>query len=101
MELVLAYLEEFQPELLDLAYQATACFEPHGRNEHTYARAVAAIVETSCEHEVVSLLSRLRERKIDSLTARQRFDLEQNAGVLVNAEHYYRTMVQGGPHAWN
>lgn len=101
MELVLAYLEEFQPNMLELAYQATACFEPHGHDEHNYARAVASIVDASCEHEVVTLLRRLREQEFAHTTPRQRFDLEQNANVLVNAEHYYRTMIQGGPHAWN
>ncbi len=101
MEMVLAYLEEFQPNMLDLAYQAAACFEPHGRDEHNYARAASSIVDTSCEHEVVTLLKRLREQELTSTTARQRFDLEQNANILVNAEHYYRTMVQGGAHSWN
>lgn len=100
MEMVIAYLEEFQPKMLDLAYQATTCFEPYGRNEQAYAQATS-IVGASCEHEVVTLLKRLRHRTIQQMTDRQRFDLEQNAAILVNAEHYYRTMIQGGPHAWN
>ena len=29
------------------------------------------------------------------------FDAEQNALVVKDAEHYYRTMVRGGPAAWN
>src|SRR5206468_8661081 len=30
-----------------------------------------------------------------------RFNTEQNALVVKNAEHYYRTMVEGGPESWN
>jgi erythromycin esterase-like protein len=30
-----------------------------------------------------------------------RFDADQNALVVRNAEHYYRTMIQGGPESWN
>src|SRR5204863_9633735 len=29
------------------------------------------------------------------------FNAEQNALVVKNAEHYYRTMVHGGPESWN
>jgi erythromycin esterase len=29
------------------------------------------------------------------------FDAEQNALVIRNAEHYYRTMIGGGPDSWN
>ena len=29
------------------------------------------------------------------------FNAEQNALVVKDAEHYYRTMVQGGPDSWN
>lgn len=29
------------------------------------------------------------------------FNVEQNAIVTVNAEKYYRAMIEGGPHSWN
>jgi erythromycin esterase-like protein len=29
------------------------------------------------------------------------FSAEQNALIAVNAEKYYRAMIQGGPHSWN
>ncbi|MBA2664581.1 MAG: erythromycin esterase family protein [Bradymonadaceae bacterium] len=101
MATVLAYLEERDPQALQAARLAAACFEPYGFDDQAYARATA-IVGASCEDEVVELMVRLRERSTRlSEEARERFDLEQNAQVMLNAERYYRTMVRGGPHAWN
>jgi len=60
-------------------------------------------VDASCEGEVVDLLAALR-RSAPSQAHDGReahFDAEQNAFVVKDAEHYYRTMVQGGPDSWN
>jgi erythromycin esterase len=60
-------------------------------------------VDQSCEDEVVDLLKEVRRnvpRHRDG-GFEERLDVEQNAVVVKNAEHYYRTMVQGGPDSWN
>src|SRR5262249_30048733 len=87
--------------------------------------------DASCEDEVVALLAELRRTAVGarspavgarspavgarSETAPQprgtapqppdgreaHFNAEQNDLVVKNAEHYYRTMVHGGPESWN
>ena len=98
---VVSYLERVAPDAVPAAWRAYRCFEPYGEDAREYARATA-FVPTSCEEEVVSLLSELRgrpDRYEDYPEAR--FAAEQNALVLKNAEAYYRTMVRGGAASWN
>ncbi len=101
LEAVIEYLERVDPDAVGAAKRAYNCFEPYGENAREYARATA-FVPTSCEEEVVGMLSELRGR----LTRHQddpeaRFDAEQNALVARDAEAYYRAMVRGGADSWN
>ncbi|MDP8952359.1 MAG: erythromycin esterase family protein [Actinomycetota bacterium] len=101
MEAVIAYLERVDPEAVDTARRAYKCFEPYGEDVREYARATA-MVPTSCEDEVVEMLSelsgRLPEYRDDP---ESRFNAEQNALVVKGAEQYYRTMVRGSSASWN
>jgi len=63
------------------------------------------LVPVSCEKDVIDLLveiqrkrGQLQQAKGDGEAA---FNAEQNAIVALNAERYYRAMVQGGPASWN
>lgn len=80
------------------ARRAHDCFDPYHDDAQDYARATA-LVPTSCEDEVVSMLGTLRAKapayREDGRDAY--FNAEQNALVARNAELYYRTMVRGGP----
>jgi erythromycin esterase-like protein len=98
---VLGYLGKRAPAALPAARHAFQCLEPFGENVQEYARATRW-VDASCEDEVVALLSELR-RTAHSYPrdGEAYFNAEQNALVVKNAEHYYRTMVQGGPKSWN
>jgi erythromycin esterase len=101
MEAVIKYLERVDPEAVDTARRAYKCFEPYGEDVREYARATA-FVPTSCEDEVVEMLSELGNRLPeyrDDLESR--FNAEQNALVVRDAERYYRAMVRGGSSAWN
>ena len=102
MHAVLEYLEKMDPELARNARRAYSCFEPYEEDAQEYARATY-LVPTSCENEAVQILSALRSRspefRDDGRDAY--FNAEQNALVARNAEHYYRTMVRGGPASWN
>lgn len=102
MEAVIAYLEREDPGAVQAARRAYQCFEPYSGDIREYARA-AALVPTSCEDEVVALLSELRSRtsRYEKDGREARFDAEQNALVARNAEAYYRTMVWGGGASWN
>ena len=101
MQSVIEYLERTDPGALPAARRAYKCFEPYGEDVREYARATA-FVPTSCEEEVVGLLSELRggvrEYRDDP---ESRFSAEQNALVVRGAEAYYRAMVRGGASSWN
>jgi erythromycin esterase-like protein len=99
---VLGYLGKHTPSALPVARRAFQCFEPFGEDVQEYARATRW-VDTSCEDEVVALLAELRRtaQPVRQGDSESQFNAEQNAFVVKNAEHYYRTMVQGGPESWN
>jgi len=99
---VLGYLGKNFPSALPAARRAFQCFEPYGEDVQEYARATRWI-DAACQDEVVALLGELRRtaRHASSGDRESRFNAEQNALVVKNAEHYYRTMVQGGPGSWN
>ena len=99
---VMGYLRKHDPAALPAARRAFGCFESYGEDAQEYARATRW-VGASCENEVVTLLSELRHaaRQYPDDGRESHFDAEQNALVVKNAEHYYRTMVHGGPESWN
>lgn len=102
LEVVIRYLLEHEHDAVDDAIAAYRCFEPFGEDPHEYAWATR-LVPTSCEDEVVRLLTRMLEDapRPGGVESEQRFDAEQNARVLVDAERYYRAMVRGGAGSWN
>jgi erythromycin esterase-like protein len=99
---VLGYLRKADPSLLPAARRALVCFQPYGEDVQQYARATA-LVPTSCEDEVVTLLKELRtrERQLSADGREEFFTAEQNALTVRNAEAYYRAMIRGGPDSWN
>lgn len=99
---VLGYLAKHDPSSLPAARRAFQCFESYGEDVQEYARATRW-VDASCEREVIELLAKLcRDVPTPSTDDREgRFNTEQNALVVKNAEHYYRTMIRGGPESWN
>jgi erythromycin esterase-like protein len=101
------YLTEHEPEALAAAKEAYRCFEPYGRNGQEYAWGTA-LVPKSCENEVVALLREMRQRITSSSVYKEMeddpeaaFNAEQNAWVVAEAEHYYRTMLRGSAASWN
>lgn len=104
---VMGYLHKAHPAALPAARRAFQCFEPYGEDVHDYARVTQWLNET-CEDEIVAMLSALRRVPADADRvpaatdgAEARFNAEQNARVVQNAEHYYRTMVRGDARSWN
>lgn len=90
---------------VEAAQRAFRCFEPYGNDPQEYAHAVAYVSE-DCENEVNQMLRALRQQvanqPTDGLPARElAFNADQNALVAVNAERYYRAMLQGGSASWN
>jgi erythromycin esterase-like protein len=103
MQLLIDWLREHEPEHVDAAVQAFACFEPYGKDGAEYAFA-SRFGPTSCEQAVVDLLRSMceeRGRKEYPGDPESRFSAEQNAAVVVDAERYYRAMVRGSAESWN
>jgi erythromycin esterase len=101
MEEIIEYLERVDPDTVETARRAYRCFEPYGEDVQEYARATA-FVPTSCEDEVVEMLSKLHEKLPEYRDdPESRFNAGQNALVVRNAERYYRAMVRGGSSSWN
>lgn len=102
MESIMKYLRKTDPSALKVAEKAYKCFEPYKENEgQSYAR-VSKFVPDLCQTEVVDLLKEIQQ-KLPTYNSDYEnvFNAEQNALIAVNAERYYRAMIEGGPHSWN
>jgi erythromycin esterase len=101
MHAVANYLEKTDGAAAAAARRAFDCFEPYSYEVEDYTRATAW-APASCEDEVVELLTRLRSQiALQPEDNEASFNAEQNALVVKNAEHYYRTMVRGNSTSWN
>ena len=102
MESIMQYLRKTDVAALQVAEEAYRCFEPYMKDEgNSYARALQFVPEL-CQNEVVGLLKKVQQRLPQYNTDYENvFSVEQNALISVNAEKYYRAMIQGGPHSWN
>jgi len=95
------YIEKNRPDALEAMHRAMRCFEPYREDPQAYAWSTA-LVPTSCENEVLSLLMKLREQSYPYTSDPEAgFNAEQNSWVTVGAERYYRTMMKGDAESWN
>src|SRR5262245_53569245 len=107
IEAVIRYLDVADPEAARRARQRYACFE-HGRDEaQLYGQLVDLGITPSCEEEALRQLLELRQRAAElarrdgRIPEDEHFFAEQNAGLVLNAEEYYRTMFRGRVSSWN
>lgn len=107
MRAVVDYLEQHNPAAAREARKNYGCFDQFGHDTDTYAWAAARLGDGTCEDAVARELVALRQRRAellqrDGMSASDEFFFaEQNARLAQNAEHYYRTMVQGRNASWN
>lgn len=107
IDAVLAYLEKIDPEGASRARSRYSCFDHFGDDTQAYGYATAFGLAESCEREVVSQLMELNRRAAelalrDGRVARDDyFFASQNARLVKNAEHYYRTMYRSDVSSWN
>ncbi|MCB0035215.1 MAG: erythromycin esterase family protein, partial [Anaerolineales bacterium] len=97
------YLEENEPQALLAAKEAFRCFEPFGEDGQAYAWGTSLVPET-CEDEVLDLLREIRFQTMNAIAdgdPEAALNAEQNAWVVAEAEHYYRTMLHGRAASWN
>lgn len=102
MESIMQYLKKTDPEALHVAEEAFACFEPYRKDEgRSYAHATRFVPDL-CTQEVLGLLKEIRIKLPQYNTDYENvFSAEQNALITVNAEKYYRAMLEGSSHSWN
>jgi protein-L-isoaspartate(D-aspartate) O-methyltransferase len=100
---VLAYLDEVDPEAGTVARRRYGLLTPWQRDPAAYGAAVLAGRYESSEAAVVAMLRELIARRLDYAVrdGARFFDAAQNARVVAGAERYYRAMYYGGAASWN
>jgi len=104
---VLAYLDKTDPDSAQRARRRYGCFDHFGSDPQEYGMRTALGLSASCESEAVAQLLELRERRTrlpdrsGLIASDERFQAEENARVVQNAEAYYRAMFQGSVASWN
>jgi erythromycin esterase-like protein len=104
---ILGYLDKVDPDAARRARFRYECFERFGEDSEVYGHATASRTAESCENEVVRQLVDIRSHALDYVALDGRralddfFSAEQNARLVQNAEHYYRSMYRGRPSSWN
>ena len=103
IEAIVDYLQIHDRTLLPSAKRAMGCFEPFGDEMGmAYARSLQRFLPKTCENEVVSLLSDIKNRAPSFNTDLEAaLNMEQNAHIAKNAEKYYRSMVSANQSSWN
>jgi len=107
MEAVVAYLDKVDPQAANRARKRYSCFDMYGEDVEAYGHATALHLVLSCENEVIAQLMELRRKaaeyaqKDGRLKEDDAFYAEENARLVRDAEHYYRTMYRGDVSSWN
>jgi erythromycin esterase-like protein len=107
IQAVLEYLDKVDPEAARRARYRYGCFEDFGEDAQAYGYAAGFGLAQSCQREVLEQLVELQRKaseyaRMDGRVAEDElFFAEQNARLIKNAEHYYRTMFSGRTSSWN
>jgi protein-L-isoaspartate(D-aspartate) O-methyltransferase len=103
MRAVVDYLEEKDPELADEARKRYECLSPYARNPAAYGRLAMSAGYAFCRDEVVAMLRKLFEERLDlaAKDGEEWLDAMANARLVKNAEAYYRVMYVGSEDSWN
>lgn len=86
-------LEKIDPLFADKVMRFYSCFDPYLHNEKAYVRSLFKYPE-GCETQVAEALFELFKKNVTDL------DILQNAKIVQQAEHYYRSMMTGED-SWN
>ena len=104
---VIDYLDTADPEAATRARSRYSCFDQFADDAQAYGYAVSLNDTESCEDDVVAQLLEV-QRHAAALTMKDGqlaedafFSAEQNARLVRNAEHYYRSMFRGRVSSWN
>ena len=116
MDAVIRYLEREDPVAARRARARYACFDDLADDPQAYGHAVTFGLRRDCERGVLQQLAELctaAAQRLDANAGRssgaagcaatddERFYAQQNARVVRDAEHYYRSMFGGRTDSWN
>ena len=107
MDAVIEYLERVDSAAAERAKERYGCFDHFGPDTDSYALAVGAGLNASCEQDVVDELIELQRHRAEyarrdgRIAEDEFFFAEQNARIAKNAERYYRTMIGADVSSWN
>ncbi|MFJ8246838.1 erythromycin esterase family protein [Peribacillus asahii] len=101
MEAIVDYLKKIESPDLQKALNAIECFDPYKRKPEMYGISSAFYGE-NCMSEILELLNTIKENKsIHTEDLEAALNMNINAIVANNAEHYYHTMVTNDNESWN
>lgn len=107
MRAVIAYLDSVDPDAAQRARVRYSCFDAFGKEPQTYGMATGYGAAEPCEDAAIAQLMELRHQEkalVNNegvLAEDEHFYAEQNAGLAVDAERYYRAMFRGRDNSWN
>ena len=99
---VVRYLERVDPDAAKRARYRYGCFEHFGEDSQAYGYAASFNISESCERQAIEQLTELLASATRAAgDGTEFFSAEQNARLVRDAEHYYRTMFGGRVNSWN
>lgn len=106
IQAVIAYLDKVDPFAAEQARKRYACFDHKAMDPQEYGYLTSMGVKKACVNEAISQLLEIQGHATDyvrknKLSRENYFDAMQNAHLIKNAEHYYRTMFEGRVNSWN
>ena len=107
MQAVITYLSSVDPEAAERARLRYACFDNVKSDPQTYGYLASMGIKKPCIKEAIDQLLELQYHAFDYIKQDgiskedEYFYAIQNARLVKNAEHYYRTMFEGHIQSWN
>lgn len=101
--IVLAHLDEVDPEAAAIARERYGCLTPWQHDPGAYARMTLSVGYKNCETEVVQQCRDMLARQVafEAADGASFLDASQSARLVAAAEEYYRTLYYGGAASWN
>ncbi|MDQ0229331.1 erythromycin esterase family protein [Metabacillus malikii] len=101
MDEIIHYFKKVDSTNVESIKRAFECFEPFNRQPEKYGLS-AAFYQENCHDEVIQLLLDIMKQKHHLKDLEEsHLNIEANALLTANAEHYYRTMIINDNESWN
>jgi protein-L-isoaspartate(D-aspartate) O-methyltransferase len=103
IEAVLDYLQDVESKAAEVASGHYTCLMPWVNDPSLYSRDMQSGRYRGCGYEVSAVLQDLRKKRAyyKPLDQQRYFNVVQNARLVRNGEHYYRTMYDTNNTSWN